>query len=178
MNYNIRLLRIAFRIWNSTVKIEKDTVVQFTYQMSDQEDKVLEDTSKAIPMAYLHGHGGLLKGLEAALEGHSGGETVNVNLAPEDAYGLKKENMEQKIPMKHLQGAKKWKKGMLGMVHTEQGNKRVTVIKPGRFMVVVDFNHPFAGLKLNFVVNIIDVRAATAEELAHGHAHGVGGHQH
>jgi len=160
------------------VKIEKDKVVQFTYQMSDQDNKMLEDTSNAIPMAYLHGHGGLLGGLEKALEGQSSGEIVTVNLEPEDAYGLRRENMEQKIPMKHLQGAKKWKKGMVGVVHTEQGNKRVTIVKPGKFMVLVDFNHPFAGLKLNFVVNIIDVRDATAEELSHGHAHGVGGHSH
>ncbi len=160
------------------MKIEKDTVVQFTYRMTDVNNKMLEDTSDSIPMAYLHGHGGLLKGLEQALEGHTSGDKVLVTLEPEDAYGIKRDNMEQKIPMKHLQGAKKWKKGMVGVVHTEQGNKRVTVVKPGKFMVVVDFNHPFAGLTLNFDVEIKDVRAATAEELAHGHAHGIGGHQH
>lgn len=160
------------------MKIEKDTVVQFTYKMSDVNDKVLEDTSDSIPMAYLHGHGGLLKGLEKEFEGLSSGENVSVTLEPEDAYGVKRDNMEQKIPMKHLQGAKKWKKGMVGVVHTEKGNKRVTVVKPGKFMVVVDFNHPFAGLTLKFDAEIKDVRAGTAEEVAHGHAHGVGGHQH
>lgn len=160
------------------MKIEKDTVVQFTYKMSDATNNVLEDTSDSIPMAYLHGHGGLLKGLEKALEGHAAGDNISVTLEPKDAYGVKRDNMEQKIPMKHLQGAKRWKKGMVGVVHTEQGNKRVTVVKPGKFMVVVDFNHPFSGLTLTFDVDIKDVRAATAEEIAHGHAHGVGGHQH
>ncbi|MBV1908553.1 MAG: peptidylprolyl isomerase [Kangiellaceae bacterium] len=158
--------------------IEKDSVVQFTYKMSDDTEQVLEDNSNSIPMAYLHGHGGLLKGLEDAMEGKSAKQSFEVTLEPEDAYGIKKDNMEQKIPMKHLQGAKKWKKGMVGVVHTEQGNKRVTIIKPGKFMVLVDFNHPFAGLKLKFQVKIADVRAGTAEELAHGHAHGVGGHHH
>ena len=67
---------------------------------------------------------------------------------------------------------------MVGIVHTEQGNKRVTVVKPGKFMVVVDFNHPFAGKTLVFAVKIVDVRAATNDEVTHGHAHGVGGHQH
>ena len=112
------------------MKIEKDTVVQFTYKMSDATNNVLEDTSDSIPMAYLHGHGGLLKGLEKALEGQAAGDNISVTLEQEDAYGVKRDNMEQKIPMKHLQGAKKWKKGMVGVVHTEQGNKRVTVVKP------------------------------------------------
>ena len=160
------------------MKIEKDRVVQFTYQMTDTENNVLEDSTDSIPMAYLHGHGGLLKGLELAMEGHQVGDKFDVTLSPEDAYGIVKDNAEQKIPMKHLQGAKKWKKGMVGVVHTEQGNKRVTVVKPGKFMVVVDFNHPFAGKTLIFKVNVVDVREATSEEVAHGHAHGVGGHHH
>ncbi len=160
------------------VKIAKDTVVLFTYKMSDTDKNVLEDTTDAIPMAYLHGHGGLLRGLEKALEGHTKGDKIEVTLAPEEAYGVRQPDMQQKIPMKHLQGAKKWKKGMVGVVHTEQGNKRVTVVKPGKFMVVVDFNHPFSGMTLKFEVEIADVREATAEEIAHGHAHGVGGHQH
>jgi len=160
------------------VIIEKDTVVQFTYKMTDLENKTLEDTTDSLPMAYLHGHGGLLKGLEQAMQGHKSGEEFEVELSAENAYGVRQQNSEQKIPMKHLQGAKKWKKGMVGIVHTEQGNKRVTVVKPGKFMVVVDFNHPFAGMDLKFSVKVVAVRAATGEEIAHGHAHGVGGHHH
>ncbi|PHS19576.1 MAG: peptidylprolyl isomerase [Kangiella sp.] len=165
------------------MKIEKDTVVQFVYKMTDTEDKVLEDSTTGLPMAYLHGHNGLLAGLEKAMEGQSKDDEFDVTLAPEEAYGMPKDNAEQKIPMKHLQGMSKkikikWKKGMVGVVHTEQGNKRVTVVKPGKFMVVVDFNHPFAGKTLTFSVKVVDVRAATNEEVTHGHAHGVGGHQH
>jgi FKBP-type peptidyl-prolyl cis-trans isomerase SlyD len=160
------------------VKIEKDKVVQFTYKMSDSDNNILEDTTDMMPMAYLHGHGGLLKGLENAMDGHSKDDEFEATLKPEEAYGLRQENTEQKIPMKHLQGAKKWKKGMVGVVHTEQGNKRVTVVKPGKFMAVVDFNHPFSGMTLTFKVKIIDIRDASNEEIAHGHAHGVGGHHH
>ncbi len=165
-------------IETNIVNIEKDKVVQFTYKMSDSENNILEDSTDMMPMAYLHGHGGLLKGLENAMEGRKTDDEFEVILAPEDAYGLLKENMHQKIPMKHLQGAKKWKKGMVGVVQTEQGNKRVTVVKPGKFMVLVDFNHPFAGKRLTFLVKIIDVRMASIEEIEHGHAHGVGGHHH
>lgn len=158
--------------------ISPDCVVQFTYKMSDSDNNLLEDTGDKIPMAYLHGHNGLLKGLETAMAGKKQGESFEVTLDPRDAYGEVKPDSEQKIPMKHLQGAKKWKKGMVGVVHTEQGNKRVTVVKPGKFMVVVDFNHPFAGKTLTFSVEIKDIRKATAEEITHGHAHGVGGHHH
>ncbi len=160
------------------MKIEKDKVVQFTYKMTDSENNTLEDSTDGMPMAYLHGHNGLLAGLEKAMQGHLAGDQFEVTLAPEEAYGLMQDNQQQKIPMKHLQGAKKWKKGMVGVVHTEQGNKRVTVIKPGKFMVLVDFNHPFAGKTLIFAVTVANVREATGEEIAHGHAHGEGGHHH
>ncbi|MGB0496218.1 MAG: FKBP-type peptidyl-prolyl cis-trans isomerase [Kangiellaceae bacterium] len=165
------------------MKIANDTVVQFLYKMTDTDGEVLEDSTKDLPMAYLHGHNGLLAGLEKAMEGKTKDDEFNVTLKPEEAYGVVKDNAEQKIPMKHLQSMTnnskiKWKKGMVGVVHTEQGNKRVTVVKPGKFMVVVDFNHPFAGKTLTFAVKVVDVREATNEEIAHGHAHGVGGHQH
>ena len=158
--------------------IEKDTVVQFKYRLSDVEDKELESSDDKVPMAYLHGHNNLLKGLEAEMDGKQKGDSFTVTLAPEDAYGAIKPNAEQRIPVKHLSGAKKWKKGMVGVVHTEQGRKQVTVVKVGKFMVTVDFNHPFAGKTLKFDVEITDVRKATGEEIAHGHAHGPGGHHH
>ena len=160
------------------MKIEKEKVVQFTYKMTDTDNNILEDSTDMMPMAYLHGHGGLLPGLEKAMAGHLVADQFEVTLEPQDAYGLVKDDQQQKIPMKHLQGAKRWKKGMVGMVHTEQGNKRVTVVKPGKFMVLVDFNHPFAGKSLKFAVKVVKVRDASNEEIAHGHAHGEGGHQH
>ncbi|WP_444994483.1 FKBP-type peptidyl-prolyl cis-trans isomerase [Aliikangiella sp. IMCC44359] len=160
------------------MKIEKNTVVQFSYKLSDDKQTMLEESDNKVPMAYLHGHNNLLSGLEKAMDGRSAGERFSVTLAPDEAYGEIKPDAEQRIPVKHLQGAKKWKKGMIGVVHTEQGRRQVTVIKAGKFMVTVDFNHPFAGKTLTFDVDIVDVREATTEEIAHGHAHGVGGHHH
>lgn len=160
------------------MNIAKDTVVQFSYKLSDDKQTMLEESDGKVPMAYLHGHNNLLSGLEKAMDGRSAGESFSVTLAPDEAYGEIKPNAEQRIPVKHLQGAKKWKKGMIGVVHTEQGRRQVTVVKAGKFMVTVDFNHPFAGKTLTFDVDIVDVREATTEEIAHGHAHGVGGHHH
>ena len=75
-------------------------------------------------------------------------------------------------------GAKKWKPGMVAVVNTEQGQRQVTVVKVGMFKAEVDNNHPLAGKTLSFEIDVIDVRAASAEEIEHGHAHGVGGHHH
>ena len=160
------------------MKIEKDTVAQFSYKLSDTNRKQLEQSDDKVPMAYLHGHGNLLSGLEKAMQGKSAGDNFSVTLEPANAYGEIKANAQQRVPVKHLQGAKKWKKGMIGVIHTEDGRKQVTVVKSGKFMVTVDFNHPFAGKTLTFDVDVVDVRAATVEEITHGHAHGVGGHHH
>ncbi|MEZ5524800.1 MAG: peptidylprolyl isomerase [Pseudomonadales bacterium] len=160
------------------MQIEKNKVVQFTYKLSDEAGQLLEASEDGQPVAYLHGHNNMLPGLENKLEGRSAGENFEITLAPADAYGERREDSEQRVPVKHLQGAKKWKPGMIATVQTDQGARQVTVVKLGKFMVTVDTNHPFAGKTLNFDINILDVRDATDEEVAHGHAHGVGGHQH
>jgi len=160
------------------MKIEKNTVAQFIYRLKDDAGNELESTEAGHPVAYLHGHDNMLEGLEKELEGKSAGDNFSVTLAPADAYGERSDASEQRVPIKHLQGAKKWKPGMIAIVQTDQGQRQVTVVKAGKFMVTVDTNHPFAGKTLTFDIDVLDVREATAEEQTHGHAHGVGGHQH
>ena len=160
------------------MKIEKDKVVQFRYTLTDSNQQQLEQSDPKVPMGYLHGHNNILKGLENALDGKQKGDSFSITLEAKDAYGDIQPNSEQRIPIKHLQGAKKWKAGMIGAVQTEQGRRQVTVLKAGKFMVTVDFNHPFAGRTLTFDVDVLDVRDATAEEMSHGHSHGAGGHHH
>lgn len=161
------------------MKISQDSVVSITYRLSEVGGDVIEQSEEGIPMAYLHGHNNILSGLEKALEGHEEGDAVTVTLAPEDAYGPVRPNAEQKVPVKHL--ASKFKRlmpGMLVKVNTEQGLRDARVIKAGKFMVTIDTNHPFAGKTLTFEVVVRNVREATPEEIAHGHAHGLGGHHH
>ncbi|KMT66073.1 FKBP-type peptidyl-prolyl cis-trans isomerase [Catenovulum maritimum] len=162
------------------MQITKDSVVQFHYTLTDTDGKQLESNMQADPIAYLHGHNGMMKGIENALEGKTAGETFTVTLPAEETYGERNESEEaiQRVPAKHLQGAKVWKPGMVAVVNTEKGQRQVTVVKAGRFMVTVDTNHPLAGKTLTFELKIADVREATAEEISHGHAHGVGGHHH
>jgi FKBP-type peptidyl-prolyl cis-trans isomerase SlyD len=160
------------------MEITKDCVVQFHYNLRDAEGSELENSRTGDPMAYLHGHQNMMAGLEKALEGHSAGDVFSVTLAPEDAYGSRTEDAEQRIPLKHLQGSKKWRPGMVATVQTDQGVRQVQILKVGKFMVTVDTNHPLAGKTITFDVEVTDVRAASAEEISHGHAHGVGGHHH
>ncbi|MFT5708837.1 MAG: FKBP-type peptidyl-prolyl cis-trans isomerase SlyD [Oceanospirillaceae bacterium] len=160
------------------MKITKDCVVQFNYVLTDTDGKMLEQSDEGKPIAYLQGHNNMLAGIENALEGHEEGAAVNITLSPEDGYGLVREDAEMKVPVKHLQGAKKWRPGMIATVNSEKGQHQVTIVKMGRFMATVDSNHPFAGKTLTFDMQVINVREATTSELTHKHAHGDGGHQH
>ncbi|REL26534.1 peptidylprolyl isomerase [Thalassotalea euphylliae] len=160
------------------MQITKDKVVQFHYTMKDESGETVESSTGGDPMAYLHGHNNMIVGVENALADKSAGDSFSVTVAPEDAYGERQEDAVQRIPTKHLQGAKVWKPGMVAVVHTEQGQRQVTVLKVGRFMVTCDLNPPLAGKTLTFDLEVVDVRDASDEEIEHGHAHGVGGHQH
>ena len=164
------------------MKIIDKTVVQFHYTLKNQSGTELESSLNLEPLAYLHGYKNMLVGVEKALTGKSTGDKFSVTLQPEDAYGERKEEMVERVPVKHLQGLPsknaKWQAGMTAVIETEQGQRQVTVIKAGRFMVTVDTNPPLAGKVLTFDLSVVDVRAATDEEIEHGHAHGVGGHHH
>ena len=160
------------------MQIDKDTVVQFHYQLHDGDGNEIETSDRSEPMAYLHGAGNIIPGLEKALAGHSAGDHVQVEVAPEEGYGPRQDNMVQRIPAKYLKHAGKLKPGMQVQLKTEEGPRWVTVIKVGLKAVDVDANHPLAGKVLRFSVEIVDVRAATDEERQHGHAHGPGGHHH
>lgn len=160
------------------MKVTKDTVVKFHYVLKSDEGDIIEDSSKSDPVALLFGHKNMIQGIEDALEGKEAGAKFSVTVKPEDGYGEYLEEAIQRVPAKHLQGATKWKPGMVGVVNTEQGQRQVTVLKVGKFMLTVDTNHPLAGQVLNFDIKIVDVRVAEEEEISHGHAHGAGGHQH
>jgi FKBP-type peptidyl-prolyl cis-trans isomerase SlyD len=156
------------------MQIAKDTVVEFHYTVFEGENQ-LESSKDGAPLAYLHGHEGMLPGLEKALDDKSTDDKFSVELEAQDAYGPRQDNAVQRIPLKHLQGAKVWKPGMTALVHTDQGQRQVTIIKVGRFNADCDLNHPFAGKDLKFDIEVVSVRAATSEELSHGHVHGAGG---
>lgn len=160
------------------MNISQNTVVQFHYTLKDESGASLESTSGSDPVTYLHGHNNLLPGLENALEGHGTGDKLSVTLSPDDAFGEPRADSHLEVPLDHLMGATEWEAGMVAVVNTNHGQRQVTVVRVEENVATVDTNHPLAGKTLVFDVDVIGVRAASHEEVSHGHAHGEGGHQH
>jgi FKBP-type peptidyl-prolyl cis-trans isomerase SlyD len=160
------------------MNIDKDTVVTFHYRLQEEGGEVFEDSHKDEPVLYLHGHNSMLPGLEEALQGQQAGDKFKTTLTPEKGYGQRKEGAVQRVPKKHIVTKGKITTGMVVQVNTEHGAKEAVVLKVGLKNIDIDSNHPLAGKTLVFDVEVVEVRVATADEIAHGHAHGVGGHQH
>jgi FKBP-type peptidyl-prolyl cis-trans isomerase SlyD len=163
------------------MQITKGTVVQFHYRIKDLDGKELESNFGEQAVAYLHGYNNMMPGVEKSLESMKKGDLLEVELEAKETYGDIQADSEQRVSVKHLLSTEKkpkWKAGMTAVVNTEQGQREVTIVKAGKFMVTIDINHPLAGKTLQFELQVEDVRAATDEEIEHGHAHGVGGHHH
>ena len=165
------------------MKIEKDRVVRFHYAVAvhaDQEqgqESVENSKDGGQPLAILFGHGNIIPGLEKAMDGREAGDSFKATVPAAEAYGERRDGLSQRIPKKHF-GAQKLAPGMQVVLQTNFGPRAVTIQKVGMSVVDVDLNHPMAGKDLDFDIEVVEVREASAEELAHGHVHGDGGHQH
>jgi FKBP-type peptidyl-prolyl cis-trans isomerase SlyD len=157
------------------MQIAQDVVASIHYALTDDSGNKL-DSSDGTPLSYLHGNGNLIPGLERELEGKSAGDKLKVKIAAADAYGEYDKSLVQRVPRRTLKGVGNLRVGMQLHTQSPQGVRAVTVTQIAGDMVTIDANHPLAGQNLNFDVEIAEVRAATEEELAHGHVHGPGGH--
>ena len=159
--------------------IARNRVVRFAYTLTDDKAQVLDHSSEEEPLTYLHGDGAIIPGLEAALEGKRAGESFKVRIAAADAYGERDDDLVQSVPREMFEDDDAVKIGTQFETSDDDGETRVvTVTGVDADNVTVDGNHPLAGMPLNFAVTVVEVRAASAEELKHGHVHGAGGHQH
>mgnify|MGYP001282542916 CR=1 FL=1 len=159
------------------MKIEKDRAVRFHYTVGEVGQPATESSNGGEPLAILIGHGNIIPGLEQAMEGREAGETFSVDVPAAEAYGERREGLTQRVPKKHF-GNQKLEPGMQVVLQTNFGPRAVTIEKVGLTAVDVDINHPMAGKDLHFDIEIVDVREASPEEIAHGHVHGDGGHHH
>jgi FKBP-type peptidyl-prolyl cis-trans isomerase SlyD len=160
------------------MQIAQDSVVSIHYTLTSDAGEVIDSSSGADPLAYLQGHGNLIPGLERELRGKKVGDTLKVRIAPVDAYGEQDASLIQDVPRSAFGASAEVQVGMQFHAESNQGTRTVTITKIVGDTVTVDGNHPLAGQHLNFDVQVMDVRAATQEELSHGHVHGPGGHHH
>lgn len=162
------------------MNIEPNKIVSFHYSVSDDSGETVDSSrERGQPLTILAGHGNIIPGLERALNGHAVGDRFDVNIRPEDGYGHRNEELVQRVPKKYFQSGDRLKVGDVTALQLKDGGHRVvTVKKVGMTAVDVDLNHPMAGKPLKFDVEIIAIREANPEELAHGHAHGPEGHAH
>lgn len=158
--------------------VADEKVVYIHYTLTSDAGEVLDSSSGQEPLAYIHGLGNIIPGLEKALLGKTTGDKLQVSIPPEEAYGLRDENLIQPVPKSAFHGVDEILPGMQFHTQTPEGGQLVTVIQVEGDSVILDANHPMAGLTLNFDVEITNVRDASSEEMAHGHVHGPGGHHH
>lgn len=162
------------------MKVEANKVVSFHYSVSDGGAEPVDSSrERGEPLTVLIGAQNIIPGLEAAMLGREVGDHFQVEVAPGDAYGERRADFVQRVPKKYFQQPEKLLPGMTTVLQTKEGGPRmVVVLKMGSSVIDVDLNHPLAGKTLSFDVEITDIRDASAEEIAHRHVHGNGGHEH
>lgn len=160
------------------MQVAENCVVLIHYTLSNGLGEVLDTSDGGEPLAYLHGAGNIIPGLENALLGRQAGDKLKVEVAPADGYGDRDEKLVQDVPRRAFQGIRDIQPGMSFTAQGPNGPTRVVVKRVVSDIVTVDGNHPLAGVPLSFEVEVTEVRQATEEELAHGHVHGAGGHHH
>lgn len=156
--------------------IKENSAVSFHYTLTDDDGQTLDSSAGKDPLAYLHGAGNIIPGLESALEGKAVGDAMVVAVTAAEGYGEVQQELIQEVPRDAFQGVDSIEVGMQFEAQTGQGgNVPVTVTAVTDEVITVDGNHPLAGKNLNFDVSIEDIREATEEELEQGHINGAVG---
>jgi FKBP-type peptidyl-prolyl cis-trans isomerase SlyD len=159
--------------------VAKDMVVSFHYTLKDKDGQVLDSSSGGHPLSYLHGYHQIVPGLEAALLGKAAGAKFDVTVPASEGYGEREEQMVITVPKSDWTLPAHVGAGEMVELQSPEGDALpALIVSINDQSVVLDANHPLAGQSLFFEIELMAIRAATAEELAHGHAHGPGGHHH
>ncbi len=156
------------------MNISLNSVVTLDYKVSDTDHETVDPGES--PLVYLHGSGGIFPKIEAALEGKGVGTALEIHLEPEEAFG---EYDDELVTVETLENLPDGVQVGMQLEGTgEHGTHIMTITAIDEGKAVLDGNHPLAGLALIFSCTVSEVRAATSEEIEHGHAHGAGGHHH
>jgi FKBP-type peptidyl-prolyl cis-trans isomerase SlyD len=160
------------------MQIAERCVAYFHYTLTNDAGEVLDSSEGREPLPYLHGVGNIVVGLEKALSGKKAGDKLNVDVSPEEGYGVRNDALVQVVPKAAFKGVDDLEPGMQFHAESNAGPVSVVVTKVDGENVTIDGNHPLAGETLHFAVEITEVREASVEEVLHGHVHGAGGHHH
>ncbi len=157
------------------MKIEKGFVVTIEYTLKDPQGNIWESSKGEEPWTYLHGYGGIIPGLEPELIGKQAGDNFSITLPPEAAYGPYEKDLANQVPRSAFSDIDNLEVGLRLSAQTTDGDTHtVTVTEITDDTVTVDANHPMAGQEVTVDVEVLGVRPATPEELAHGHVHADG----
>jgi FKBP-type peptidyl-prolyl cis-trans isomerase SlyD len=159
--------------------VAKNMVVSFHYTLKDTQGQVLDSSVGADPLAYLHGYGQIVIGLENALLGKAPGAQFSVTVDAKEGYGERQEQLVISVPKSEWTLPAEVGAGEIVELQSPEGEViPARIVEINDSVVVLDANHPLAGEPLHFEIELVEVRAATPDELSHGHAHGPGGHHH
>ncbi len=153
------------------MQVADNLVISIDYTLINDDNEELDSSKGQEPLAYIQGANNIVQGLEEALTGKSVGDSFNVTIEPEKAYGLYHEDMKQVTDKSMFEGVENLEVGMMFNADVSHGTGVVTITKIEGDQITIDGNHPLAGETLTFDVNIVDIREATADELKNGHIH-------
>ncbi|MBF7074737.1 peptidylprolyl isomerase [Glaciecola sp. MH2013] len=156
------------------MQIEKDHVVTLHYTVKTSDGDVIDSSREAEPLAFLQGSHFMIEGIEEALFGKKKGDIFALDLDPDKAYGQRHDDLVQEVPSAMFEGMDV-EVGMSFRATTDDGEQSVIIIDKTDDTVTVDGNHPLSGMSLAFNIEVVDVREATEDEIAHGHVHADGG---
>jgi FKBP-type peptidyl-prolyl cis-trans isomerase SlyD len=156
------------------MQIADNTVAELNYSLT-VDGQLIDESQEGHPLAYLHGNGNIISGLESALTGKSKGDKFSITLEPNDAYGEFDEALVMIVDRSQFSGEDPVEVGMQFEAQFPDGTEVATIQSIDGDNITVDGNHPLAGKTLTFDVEVAGVRAATEEELVHRHVHGRGG---
>ncbi len=163
----------------STDVVSAGKVIGFHYTLRNDAGEVIDSSAGADPLHYLHGAGNIVPGLESELLGKKIGEAFQVIVAAADGYGERFEEGVHEVPRGQFPPEVEIEVGMQFGTEGPDGNPvPVWVADVTEDTVTIDFNHPLAGARLHFDIELVSMRDASSEEIAHGHPHGPGGHHH
>lgn len=177
VGYTLRFIFLEQKV--RPMQIAANKAVSIDYTLTNDAGEVIDSSAGGAPLVYLHGAGNIIVGLEKALVGKQAGDEVKVSVEPEEAYGEYSAELVATLNRSMFEGVDELEVGMQFHASGPDGGMQIVTIRELEGDdVIVDGNHPLAGQRLHFAVKVVNVRDASQEEVAHGHIHGEGGHQH